>query len=185
MSAPERWQLERYLPLLRVLARRLSLDKRLQARFGLSDVVQETLLRAHKGLDQFHGQTENELIGWLQTILANTANDMRDHGLAGIRDPAREQKLRAAVAESSIQLAEFLVATGPSPSEQAERHELLLRVAEAIEGLPENQRTVVIQRDMLGASRAEIAHDLGCTEKSIAGLLLRGRSQLRKSLKDL
>jgi RNA polymerase sigma-70 factor (ECF subfamily) len=81
-------------------------------------------------------------------------------------------------------LAAYLADERASPAEQAERQERLLHVAAAINVLPEDQRTAVIQRDLLGASVAEIAEQMGRTPKSVAGLLLRGRAALRQLLKD-
>ena len=60
----------------------------------------------------------------------------------------------------------------------------MLRVAAAINSLPEDQRTAVIQRDLLGVSVAETAEQMGRTPKSVAGLLLRGRGALRRLLQD-
>ena len=71
----EKWQLERYRPLLRLQARRLELDLRLRRRFDSSDLVQETMLKAHEGLDKFKGATEAELIVWLQEILGNVISE--------------------------------------------------------------------------------------------------------------
>jgi RNA polymerase sigma-70 factor (ECF subfamily) len=59
---------------------------------------------------------------------------------------------------------------------------MLLRLASAIDQLPEDQRDVLMQRDLLGASVSQIAEQLGRTEKSVAGLLLRGRRRLRELL---
>jgi RNA polymerase sigma-70 factor (ECF subfamily) len=179
-----RWQLERYRPLLSLLARQLELDPRLRRRLDWSDLVQETLLRAHAHLGRFRGQTEAELIRWLQEILANALADEARKAHAQKRDVDLEQSLQAAVAESSARLEAFLTAEQSSPSEQAEHRELLLRVAAALEQLPEDQRDVVVQRDLMGAPVAEIAARLDRTEKSVAGLLLRGRRKLRKLLAD-
>jgi RNA polymerase sigma-70 factor (ECF subfamily) len=182
MNTPPRWQLDRYMPLVRVLARRIHLDARLRVQFDWSDLVSETLLRAHAGLNQFRGETEAELIGWLKEVLANTLRDKVRAQHARKRDINLELSLNAAVNESSARLEAFLAAEHSSPSFQAERHEMLLHLAEALEALPEDQRFVVMQRDLLGASIAEIARDLQRSEKSVAGLLLRGRRKLRDSL---
>jgi hypothetical protein len=48
-----------------------------------------------------------------------------------------------------------------------------LALAAAIDNLPEEQRDVLIQRDLNGAPVSQIAEQLGRTEKSVAGLLLR------------
>ena len=48
-----------------------------------------------------------------------------------------------------------------------------------------DQRDVVLLRDVQGRSVADIAAQLGRTEKSVAGLLLRGRGRLRQLLPDV
>jgi RNA polymerase sigma-70 factor (ECF subfamily) len=182
MSPSPDWDLDRYRPLLRLQVRQMQLDPRLQRRFDSSDLVQETLLRAHGNLARFRGTTEGDLVKWLQEILTNVVTDEVRKARARKRDLALEQSLEAVMAESSARLAEYLASSQPSPSRQAERQELLLRLAAAIDQLPEDQRDVLIQRDLLGASVSQIAEQLGRTEKSVAGLLLRGRRKLRELL---
>jgi len=90
MSPDPEWDLDRYRPLLRLQIRQMQLDPRLQRRFDSSDLVQETLLRAQGNLPRFRGQTEADLVKWLQEILANVVTDevrkararKRDLGLA-------------------------------------------------------------------------------------------------------
>ena len=105
--------------------------------------------------------------------------------LAGKRDLRREQALRVAVAESSARLEQYLASDAPSPAQQAERREQLLRLAAAIDRLPGDQRDVVVRRDLGGEPVTRIAEQLGRTEKAVAGLLLRGRRRLRELLADL
>jgi RNA polymerase sigma-70 factor (ECF subfamily) len=184
VDKPADWHPERYRQLLQLQVRRLQLDRRLQPRFDSSDLVQETLLNAHAQLDRFRGSTEAELVKWLQEVLAHAAADQVRKAKAQKRNVALEQSLQAALAESSARVEAFLASSQPSPGEQAERHELLLRIANALEQLPQDQREVVILRDLEGASISEIAAQLARSKKSVAGLLLRGRRNLRELLAE-
>jgi RNA polymerase sigma-70 factor (ECF subfamily) len=172
------WQFAEYRPLLRLQARQLRQDKRLLVRFDWSDLVQQTLLKAHCDLAQFKGKTEAELIQWLRQILTHTAIDRARHDFAGCRDIRLERSLRIAVGDSSACLDKFVADRGPSPSEQVQKQELLVRLAEAIEQLPPRQRAVFIGRKLLGKSLGDLAADLKLTKKAAAGLLFRAVQNL-------
>src|SRR5262245_41619062 len=181
---PAAWTPERYRALLRLYAHQLQLDPRLRRRFDSSDLVQESLLKAHRQREQFRGTSEGELLGWLRQILANSLADLVDQANARKRDARRDRPIHAAVDDSSAVLDRFLADRGLAPDAEAERREVLLRLAEAVERLPDDQREVVILRDLAGCPVAEIARRLGRTEKSVAGLLLRGRRALRAEFPD-
>jgi RNA polymerase sigma-70 factor, ECF subfamily len=177
------WPLERFRSLLRLQVRLMRLDPRFHLRFDGSDLVQETLLRAHRERDQFRGGSEAEAFRWVQAILRNVVADKLDEAHAGKRDIDREQSIRA-VDDSSARLEAFLVSKQPSPPEEAERREQLARLAEAIEQLPENQREAVIRHRLLRLPIAEVAAGLGCSESAVAGLLHRAQCKLAELLKD-
>jgi RNA polymerase sigma-70 factor (ECF subfamily) len=176
--------LERFRSYLLLLAR-VRLDPLVRAKADASDVVQQTLLEAHRDLSQFRGQTVGERAAWLRQILArNLANVLRDLR-RGKRDVAREQPLQAALDESASRLEAWLAAEQSSPSQQAERHERAVRLAEALAALPENQRVAVVLRHWHGCSVVEIGERLGCTTAAVTGLLHRGLRNLRRRLNDL
>ncbi len=185
MSESNGWRLERYRPLLRLQVRQLQLDPRLRRRLDESDLVQEALLRAHRGLTDFRGASEAALLKWLEQILANVLTDAVRHEHAHKRDVALEQSLDAALEQSSARLEGYLSAGGASPAEQAERQEQLLRLAAALDRLPDEYRDVIIRRDLMGEPVARIAEHMGRSEKSVAGLLLRARRKLRESMAEL
>jgi RNA polymerase sigma-70 factor (ECF subfamily) len=176
-------ELERYRDYLRLLAR-LQLDPRLRARLDASDVVQQTFLQAHQALAEFRGTTEAELAAWLRQILARTlAHAVRDHG-RDRRDVDRERSLEEAVAASSLRLERWLAAEQSSPSQQAQRNEQVLRLAEALAGLPEAQREAVVLHYWQDWTTVQIGRHLGRTPAAVAGLLKRGLKELRRHLLD-
>src|SRR5436309_5729230 len=114
--------LESYRDYLRLLAR-LHLDARLRGKLDPSDVVQETLLKAHEKFDQFRGTSDAELAGWLRQILANSLAEAARRYSAGARDVRRERSLEQAMEESSVQLEKWLAEDSPPPGGGADRQE--------------------------------------------------------------
>ena len=56
------WQPEKYRPVLKLMARRLYLDRRFRRRFDSSDLVQKTLLKAHETSAQCRGDQEPQRV---------------------------------------------------------------------------------------------------------------------------
>jgi RNA polymerase sigma-70 factor (ECF subfamily) len=173
--------LERFRPYLLLLAR-LHFTDRHRAKFDASDVVQQTLLEAHRKRAQFRGNTDAELAGWLRQLFAcELADALR--GLARAkRDVRRERELEAVLGEVSSRLEAWLAADQSSPSERATGNEQLLRLAEALTHLPEDQRRAVELKHLQGQSVAAIATALDKTETAVGGLLRRGMTRLRELL---
>jgi RNA polymerase sigma-70 factor (ECF subfamily) len=177
------WQVERYRSYLRMLAR-LQLDVRLQSKLDASDVVQQTLMKAHERIGQFRGQTEAERMAWLRQILTNTLADaLRKFG-ADRRDIGRERSLEAALEASSARIEAWLAADASSPSQHAIRHEQMLRLAGALAELPEDQRAALEMRHLQGLSVAAIGQNLGRSKRAVVGLIFRGMKKLRALLED-
>jgi RNA polymerase sigma-70 factor (ECF subfamily) len=184
VAVPSELALERYRPLLRLQARQLQLDPRLNRLWDSSDLVQDAYCRAIEKRDQFRGTTEGELVCWLQRILATTVKDKIDAARAEKRDIGRVQSLEQAVTESSVRLKAFLAAEQSSPSEQVERGEMLLRLAAALDKLSEDQRDVIIHHHLHATPVAEIAERMSKTQKAVAMLLYRGKRRLHELLAE-
>jgi RNA polymerase sigma-70 factor (ECF subfamily) len=180
---PAEWPLDGYRDYLLLLAR-ARLDPRLRGRTDASDIVQQTLLEAHRDAEQFRGRADAERAGWLRQVLArNLANAVRDH-TRDRRDVNRERSLQASLDESSARLEAFLAVEQSSPSQHLDREEQLRRLAAALAALPDGQREAVELRHLQGWSLAEIATHLDRTPAAVAGLLHRGLAQLRTLLED-
>jgi RNA polymerase sigma-70 factor (ECF subfamily) len=163
---------------------RLYLAPQLRSKLDPSDLVQQTLLQAYQALDQFRGHSEAEWAAWLRQILArNLAQALRDFGRAK-RDLAREQSLQAALDASSARLEAWLAADQSSPSQRAERAEQALRLAEALEQLPDAQREALVMQHWQGLSLAEIGVSLGRSPEAVTGLIKRGLKQLRHVMQE-
>jgi len=173
--------LEYYRDYLLLLAR-LQIDPRLRRKLDPSDVVQETLLKAHDKREQFRGHSDAEMAAWLRRILANQlAEELRKFGRQQ-RDVALERSLEAAVEQSSAHLEQWLSAEQSGPERLAQRNEQLLLMAEALARLPEEQALVLEMRHLQGRSVSRIAEQLGRSQASVTGLLRRGLKQLREAL---
>jgi RNA polymerase sigma-70 factor (ECF subfamily) len=171
--------LERCRDYLLLLAR-LQLDPGLRGVLDPSDVVQQTLLKAHEKRDQFRGGSEGELMAWLRTILAHQLADLARKHAPRLR--GRERSLGAALEESSLRLERCLASDSTSVGGRAIRHEQLLRLAEALAGLPEDQRTALELKHLRDVPVSEISRMMGKSPAAVASLLYRGLKTLRELL---
>jgi DNA-directed RNA polymerase specialized sigma24 family protein len=86
--------LEPFRKYLKVLAE-LHLDRRLRGKLDLSDVVQQTMLRAYSALAEVRDGRPEVLVAWLRRILARTLADAVKHYERDKRDIGLERSLEA------------------------------------------------------------------------------------------
>jgi RNA polymerase sigma-70 factor (ECF subfamily) len=160
----------------------MNMDPRLQGRIDPSDLVQQTLLKAHEKQDQFRGKTDAERAAWLRTILANQMAD----ALRKFRRQQgnRERSIDEALEESSARLDAWLAAEQSAPGEKVVRQERLLEMAEAMAKLPEDQRTALELRHLQGLSVPAAAEHMGKSPSAVASLLYRGMKSLREMMNE-
>jgi RNA polymerase sigma-70 factor (ECF subfamily) len=174
-------RLEGFRDYLNLLAR-MHLDPRLKARVDLSGVVQQTLWEGHQALRQDPPTGDAQLAALLRRLLANNLADEVRKCYADKREIDRECSLEAALEVSSARLEALLVADQSSPEQRAGRNEDMLRLAAALERLPEAQRLAVELHYLRGWKLQEIAGELGRAKSAVAGLLHRGLDKLREYL---
>jgi RNA polymerase sigma-70 factor (ECF subfamily) len=171
----------RYRHYLGVLAR-AQLGRHLRGKCDPSDLVQQTLLEAHRDFAGFQGRHEGELLAWLRRILAHNLFNETRRFAARQRDAAREvslDQMRAGVEQSSLALGQCLAADTASPSEAAGRHENTVRLADALARLPDDYQAVLLLRVFEGLPAEEVARRMGRSAGAVRMLQMRALAALR------
>jgi RNA polymerase sigma-70 factor (ECF subfamily) len=132
------------------------------------DVVQESYLRAWKGIKGFRGDAQFST--WMYRITANAAATLvqkrrrrRTESLEHVEEPI----------DSSIE---------GQPEAAAESSVGLEELARAVAALPPKLRSIVVLKDVYGLSHEAIAEDLGISVAAAKVRLHRGRKRLRDVL---
>jgi RNA polymerase sigma-70 factor, ECF subfamily len=172
----------RYEAWLRLLARN-EIDSRFAGKFDPSDAVQQTLLEAWKGWNQFRGTQEPQRLAWLRQILAHQlAHLARHYGGTQKRDVAREVSIDQTLCQSAQRLDALLPAGDPSPSGMAAGSEQRLRLAEVLEQLPADYRQVILLRNLEDLSHKEVARRMNRTPGAVRMLWLRALAALKDAM---
>ena len=165
-----------------LMVTRFWIDEKVAARVEPSDVVQETLLRAHRGFGQFQGCTERELIVWLRKILARYLIDATRHYKASMRAAGWEQSLESGLEQSADRLHDRLISTGSSPSQQSQRREMVVLLADALERLKPDHREVIVLRSLQELDWQTVATRMNRSTDAARMLWARGLCELRPHL---
>jgi RNA polymerase sigma-70 factor, ECF subfamily len=143
------------------------------------DLLQETLLAAWRGLEQFEGRSS--LRAWLYTIATNRClNLLRE------RD-RRPQLVQSAENYSEVswlepypdRLLDGIIDAAPGPEARYEAKEAVaLAFVSGLQHLAPRQRAVLVLRDVLGFHADEVAEMLATTPASVNSALQRARGSL-------
>lgn len=135
------------------------------------DVVQDAYVRVYQHLDQFAGP--GQFSTWLTRIAVHEA--LRRLRLRGRNDQLGDSQYDE---ESPTSIVE----TSPGPELRASIAELGQILEEAILGLPDEYRTVIMLRDIEEMTTSETAAVLDLTEQNVKVRLHRGHAMMRESL---
>ena len=128
------------------------------------DAAQESFLVALERLEEC--RNPEKFGGWLMTIVRNRSKNL-----------IRRESLR-----EMDQVPETARSGGPSPDGETERSELRGVLWEALSGLSEIQRQIVLLHDMEGWKHREIADRLGIPSGTVRSHLHFARKALRNAL---
>jgi RNA polymerase sigma-70 factor (ECF subfamily) len=150
-----------------------------------SDLVQETLLEAHRDFKQFIGGTEKELVAWLRQILVrNLTDQLRRHRARG-RDWRKQESLEVLLDRSCQQLERALATGISTPSAQASRREQAVLLADGLGHLPPDYREVIILRNLEHLPFEEIAERMARSTGAARMLWTRALEKLGRILEGL
>ncbi|MCH7872208.1 MAG: sigma-70 family RNA polymerase sigma factor [Planctomycetes bacterium] len=163
------------------LRRALQADNAWLSYLELEDVLQVTFLEAFLHIRRFDAERADSFAGWLLRIATNNLRDLQRE-LAAAKRPPPEKRVALDFGRSCVALIETLSGAAPTPSHAAAAAEAQDLLAEALQKLPEDYRTVVQQYDLDGCSVAEVAKKLGRSEGAVYMLRARAHDRLRAML---
>ncbi len=139
------------------------LDDMLRGKVAVSDVVQETLLRAQQNFAGFRGSGEEELLAWVRQILANYVTDVRRSFRASSkRDIGKEVRISGPSDQSTWGL-DRLAFDSATPGRAASAEEEVEKLKAAMAALPPEYQTVLRLRTWQRLSFAEVGRQMDRT----------------------
>jgi RNA polymerase sigma-70 factor, ECF subfamily len=155
------------------------------------DALQDALLRVWRGLAGFEDRGGGALRAWLYRIATNASLDLisrrKRRGLpADLAPKAAADELPGRPLTEQVWIepwgeAPTVPDEAPGPGERAEQRESLeLAFVAAMQQLPARQRAVLILREVLGFSAAEVGETLETTVPSVNSALQRARAAVEE-----
>jgi len=172
-------------PLRRMVA--LRLDRKVQRRVDVSDVVQEVMAEASGRLSKYLDDPVMAFHLWLRQIAWDHIIDTyRRHRVSAKRNMDLEQPMMSGNGpdESTIELAVQLSDPDLTPAAVATQKEIAEKVEAAIGRLEETDREVILMRHYEHLSNLEIAEVLGLNPPAASMRYLRAVRRLRQLLEE-
>lgn len=140
------------------------------------DLTQEIFIQAYQSLKSFKG--EASFSTWLYRIAVNASlNRVRKTSKTGLLS-----RLNTLLGNDPKSERNFQVAHQENPEELLLKSEQAKWVQEALDSLPEKQRTAIVLSKYDELSQKEIAAVMGTTEGAVEALLQRAKANLREKL---
>ena len=153
---------------------RFRMGRELRSQMDSMDLVQDTLIHALSGLDDFTYKNEGDFVRWLSKIAENSLRDNLDKLHAGKRDIRREVPLdnyRPTTAGGFVGTPGPIEAT--TPSVIMSRKEDLNKLEKAIDKLRPEYREVIMLAKIEELSYSQIGDRLGKSTGAVKMLVSR------------
>jgi RNA polymerase sigma-70 factor (ECF subfamily) len=158
------------------------LDRRVAGRVDPSDVVQDVLMKAAGELPAYLRERAVPFYPWLRRLAWQHLVDLhRRHVISQKRSVLREEQLQLSD-NSTIELAQRLIAPQSTPSGVAVKRELSQRLRGAMTQLKDSEREVLILKYLEQLSSAEIADVMGLAQRTIQAQHRQALEKLHRAL---
>ena len=149
----------------------------LRNREDARDVTQEAFVKAYRNLAGF--RLEASFYTWLYRIAMNLSIDhtrkRKRREIAGF-----DESIASKDADGGIDAIHH----GDSPSKALERKQLLSRIMDCMQKLSDDQRQVILLREVEGLSYKEISDVMDIPEGTVMSRLFYARKKLQKLLSE-
>jgi RNA polymerase sigma-70 factor (ECF subfamily) len=167
------------------LIARTQVESWLQAKADASDLVQQTLLEAHRGFERFEGRTEAEWLAWLRKIMRHNAADLiRHYRGTDKRQARREIPFRQPGDDSRALGAPEPAGREPTPSQQLVARDRNLQIAAALDQLTPDHREVIVLRNLERLPFDVVAERMGRSRPAVQMLWARAIKKLQEALEQ-
>ena len=147
--------------------------------------MQQTLLEAHRGFDQFEGRTEAEWLAWLRRILHHNAADLvRRYRGTEKRQARREVAFRQPGDDSQLLGVPEPAGREPTPSQQLVARDRDLQIAAALDRLTPDHREVIALRNLERLPFDVVAQRMGRSRPAVQMLWARAIKKLQAALES-
>ena len=162
------------------------LDRKVQQRVDVSDVVQDVMIEASGRLDKYLNDPVMAFHLWLRQIAWDRIIDTyRRHRVSAKRNMDREQPMKGgAPDQSTMDFAAHLCDPAMTPQAAATQREIAVQVEQTIELLGDQDREIIIMRHYEHLSNQEIAEVLGLNAPAASMRYLRALRRLRELLDE-
>lgn len=160
------------------------MDPRLARRVDASDVVQQSFIEARNRIKHYINHSSMPFSLWMRQVTLQTLVEVhRKHFGVQKRDLSQEVALDRANSSYST-LADRLVSSLASPSSMAVRQERLVRLREAIDGMDEIDREILVLRHFEELGNKEVAELLEIGQPAASNRYIRALKRLGDILAD-
>ncbi len=152
-----------------------AIDSDVRGKLSASDLVQETLIDAHRNFQDFQGEDARQLTAWLRRILINNLlNHYRRLRTTQKRDVSRER--------NDVPVDGLVMPGDESPSAMAIVQEEQAALAEELARLPAHYREILELRHREQLTFVQIGEQLGKTPDAVRMIWYRAFDQLSRAL---